>query len=228
MPVLQRVLTIIAEIARDLPYHGLMLNERYIHHYFSNRLQEHDDHAPNLLNVMGPAAGIMLHPEWPTYKEATGLDFGRYRKIDGQYRPVDDGQKGGFLDFAVGDYNSPEIGIEFKLKPSWSNTGIVYDFVKLLDSRNRSLMAVVSFTVILRPNGLPMGNYVQYFQDLAHAAYQEAVDRLGHWCCGDERRRWFIFSEIATDARRNWLCDNANGVFGPIEQIPVPPANAGD
>ena len=113
---------------------------------------------------MGQANDIRLHPEWPTYKESTGLFFGRYRRINRHYYPVDDGRKGGFLDFAVGEYRQPHIGIEFTLKPSWNNEETVYDFVKLLDGRNSSLKAVVSFDVILRCNGLPLGGYIQTFR----------------------------------------------------------------
>ena len=126
------VLKIILEIAQSIKYSGLMLNERYLHHSFSHLLQE----KYNLLNLTGDCRAITLHPEWPTYKEQTGLTFGRYRRVNGIYEPDANGTAG-FIDFAIGDYNKPDIGIEFSLRyDGWPHEEIVFDFLKLLDSNN--------------------------------------------------------------------------------------------
>ncbi|MCD6506565.1 hypothetical protein J7M22_08050, partial [Candidatus Poribacteria bacterium] len=123
------VLKVILEIAQSIKYGGLMLNERYLHHFFSHILQK----KYNMLNLSGDNGNITLHPEWPTYKEQTKLDYGRYKKVNGKYYPDKNGTAG-FIDFAIGDYNKPDIGIEFSLKYGWSHEEIVYDFLKLLDS----------------------------------------------------------------------------------------------
>jgi hypothetical protein len=74
MPHLGRVLRVIGELAAHFPNHGLMLNERYLHHDFSHVLQQAGTpDKVNLLDYRGPTPGITLHPEWPTYKESTGL-----------------------------------------------------------------------------------------------------------------------------------------------------------
>ena len=78
------VLKVVLEIARSTKYGGLMLNERYLHHFFSHILQE----KYNLLNLTGDYRTITLHPEWPTYKEQTKLDYGRYKKVNGKYYPA--------------------------------------------------------------------------------------------------------------------------------------------
>ena len=110
------VLRVILEIAQSIKYSGLMLNERYLHHFFSHLLQE----KHNLLSLTGDNRAITLHPEWPTYKEQTDLTFGRYGRVNGIHEPNASG-KAGFIDFAIGDYNKPDIGVEFSLKYGWSH-----------------------------------------------------------------------------------------------------------
>ncbi len=102
------VLKVILEIAQSIKYKGLMLNERYLHHFFSHLLQEKD----KSLNLFGNKKEISLHPEWPTYKKQTKLTFGRYKNENGIYISDANGTAG-FIDFAVGDYKKPDIGIEF-------------------------------------------------------------------------------------------------------------------
>jgi hypothetical protein len=197
---LQRVLAVIHNLAEKFPNHGAMLNERYLHHFFSHSLQQDE----NLLHLLGDAGGIRLHPEWPTYKESVGrFDGGRYRKIGLHYYPVEDGRKGGFIDFTIGAYDAPEIAIEFSLKPTWSQEELIFDFVKLLDRRNISFKAVVSFNIILRRQVLPDVDYTQY----VNTAYQEALRRLGHnhLLCNDHRVVYFRITEISANARRHWL-----------------------
>jgi len=213
----ERVLKAIRIIADRLLFHGKMLNERYVHHCFSRFMQEASE-ANNLLDVFGPTDQIRLHPEWPTYKEATNILFGRYRKIGKRYFPADDNRKGGFLDFAIGDYARPEIGVEMTLKSSWHTEETVYDFMKLLDNRNSCFRDVVSFGVILRENGLPGDS----LGESANAAYAEAVERLSHRCCDSTRIRHFIFTELAPQARRHWQFSVQEGRFLIVEHIGVP------
>ncbi len=59
----------------------------------------------------------------------------------------------GFIDFAIGDYNEPGIGIGFSLKYGWSHEEIVYDFLKLLDKKNPFKVSI-SFNIIFREKRL--------------------------------------------------------------------------
>ena len=137
------VLKVILGIAQSTRHGGLMFNERYLHHFFSHLLQQRH----NLLNLTGDRTAIMIHPEWPTYKKQTGLAYGRYRRDNRKYKPNIEGTAG-FIDFAIGDYNNPDIAIEFSLKYGWSHEEIVYDFLKLSDRKN-PFKASISFNMIL-------------------------------------------------------------------------------
>lgn len=227
MPHIGRVLRIIGELAAHFPNHGLMLdnrclmlNERYVHHVFSHALQQaQSPDDVNLLNYLGPAENIVLHPEWPTYKESTGLlTGGRYGRVGRRYVTIEDGRKGGFIDFALGDYSTPEIGVEFMLKPSWSNEETVFDFMKLLDSRNSSFRQVVFLGVILRPNGLPPD--AETYRTLANQAFNEAAERLGIFTEEDGRTIYFVITEVAPDGRRHHHFDEQSGQFGTTDELP--------
>ena len=82
------VLAILHEIATTLlPDPGL--NERYLHHAFSHRLQT----AAPCLDLAQPHRTLLLHPEWPTFKDATRIAYAKYRDTtfpDGKdcYMPV--------------------------------------------------------------------------------------------------------------------------------------------
>jgi hypothetical protein len=104
------VAKLILEIAKTIRHKGLMLNERYLHHYFSHLLQQKWD----ILNLSEDLR-LRLHPEWPTYKKQTRLQYGQYAKVNGKYLSNPAGTAG-FIDFAFGDYYKPETGIEFSLK----------------------------------------------------------------------------------------------------------------
>ena len=222
MPHLERVIRIFGELAIHFPNHGLMLNERYLHHVFSHALQQAgppDD--VNLLDYRGPTPGIMLHPEWPTYKESTGLlTGGRYfRNEQKKFMPIEDGRKGGFIDFAIGDYQSPEIGVEFMLKPSWSNEETIFDYMKLLDSRNSSFKHVVSFGIILRGNGLPPN--AEAYRFLAEKAFVTATQRLDHLYLENAKTPYFMITEVAADGRRHLYYDPSAGHF--VSSVSLPP-----
>jgi len=208
------VLKVVLEIARSIKYGGLMLNERYLHHSFSHLLQE----KYNLLNLTGDYRTITLHPEWPTYKEQTKLDHGRYKKVNGKYYPDKNGTAG-FIDFAIGDYNKPDIGIEFSLKYIWSHEEIVYDFLKLLDCNNPFKVSI-SFNIIFRKGKLPRGGRLANFEEHMNNAYREAIRRLNNDICDDSREIYFIVTEIDnTNERRHWHYDKTSSRFE--EGLPV-------
>ena len=206
------VLGTVLDIASTLTNRGPMLNERYLHHLFTHRLQGERD----LLGLTVGSPIAVLHPEWPTYKKTTGLAFGRYRKVAKQYLPVNDGTAG-FVDFAVGDYEQPYIAIEFGLTHGWQHEGTVFDFLKLLDGEN-PFRTGVSFNVILRNKGLVRGGYLRNLEEHMDRAYAEAVGRLAQRgeVCDDSRRLYFIITEIdADDNRRHWHLNREYRRFEP-------------
>lgn len=208
------VLKIILEIAQSIRYNGLMLNERYLHHLFSHLLQE--DYR--LLNITGDDKTIVLHPEWPTYKKQMSLAFARYRKVDGIYKPDVNGTAG-FIDFAIGDYNKPDIGIEFTLKYGWSHEEIVYDFLKLLDRKNPFKVSI-SFNIIFRERRLVKGRHLSDLEESMNRAYRETVSRLDNNMCDDSRELYLIVTEIdKDDNRRHWHCDRPSSGFK--EGLPI-------
>ena len=128
------VLGVILEIVQSIQYNGKRFNERYLHHYFSHLLQE----KYHLLNLTENIWEITFHPEWPTYKQQTGLNFGRYKRKNNKYQPAPSGTAG-FIDFAIGNYDSPDIGIEFSLKYGWSKEEIVFEDLSETKSASTSL-----------------------------------------------------------------------------------------
>lgn len=185
-----------------------MLNERYLHHFFSHLLQD----KYNLLNLTGDNRAITLHPEWPTYKKQTGLSYGRYRRENGKYRPNVDGTAG-FIDFAIGNYKKPDIGIEFSLKYGWSNEEIIYDFLKLLDKKN-PFEAAVSFNAIFRRGRLLKGRYLRNLEEHMNAAFREAANRLKNERCDNSRELHLLVTEIDKDNnRRHWHYDRTAHKF---------------
>lgn len=209
------VLNIIIKIAKSIKFNGLMLNERYLHHFFQHLFQK----KYNSLNLTNNNA-ITLHPEWPTYKKQTKLNFGKYKKVNGVYLRNNNGTAG-FIDFAIGDYNKPDIGIEFSLRYGWSNEEIVYDFLKLLDSQNPFKVSI-SFNIIFRERELVKGGYLEDLEAHMNKAYNEAVLRLNNNVCDVSRELYFIVTEIdKNNNRRHWYYDRTSGKLrGGLPNIP--------
>ena len=208
------ILRIIVDIAESTINRGLIFNERYLHHWFSYVLRiQPEPLGSEMLDLPEKNATITLHPEWPTYKKQTGLHYGQYKKQNGKYFPTSDGTAG-FIDFAIGDYKKPEIGVEFSLKFGWSNEEIVYDFLKLLDGKN-PFKTSISLNVILRKDKLAQGGYLEDLQNHINDVYKEAVRRLGgDVVAPDERDLYLIVTEIAKDnSRRHWHFDKASNRF---------------
>lgn len=202
------VLKVIVNIAQSIRHHGLMLNERYLHHFFSHQLQEMYD----LLDLTREGDVINLHPEWPTYKTQTGLLYSRYKNEDGEYRLNLNG-KAGYIDFAIGNYEKPDIGIEFTLKYGWAQEEIVYDFLKLLDRRN-PFTTSISFNVIFRQIRLTKGGNLRNFEEHMNDAIEEVNKRLGNGEFDGSRELHLIVTEIDKDNnRRHWHYDKASSRF---------------
>lgn len=217
----KETLSAVNTLLLDMPFHGLLLNERYLHHFFSHCIQCAE---PKLMDLLDVATPLRLHTEWPTYKEATGIDCGKYREQEGRYAAVDTGKKGGFVDFAVGPYPTPEIGVEFKLLYGWQAEGVVFDYMKLLDRRN-PFKAVVSVVVLMRPNGLAAAGRKDAIHAAMNLAYQEAVRRLGNGPfspVGDRLQR-FVITELGPQDRRHWYNGTVGAMFAESAGIPPLP-----
>lgn len=206
------ILTIIHKIALSIKKSDI-LNERYVHHLFSHLLQTRN----NFLELSDDDSKIKLHPEWPTYKKKTGINYGRYRKVNGCYKPFQKSNRGGFIDFAVGEYKKPGIGIEFTLKYGWNQEEIVYDFLKLLDKKNPFNISI-SYNIIIRKDKLSKGGYLTKLKNRMNDAYGEAVSRLNGNDCNNTKEIYFIVTEIGSDSRRHWYFDRQSGIF--IEGFP--------
>jgi len=203
------VLKLILEVANSLINFGPMFNERYLHHFFTCRLQE----KLGLGSPIVDGRTITLHPEWPTSKKVTGLRYGQYKKDKHKkYVPTVDG-RAGFIDFAIGDYKSPEIGIEFSMSSSWRSEAIIFDFIKLLDNRN-PFRLVFSLNLILREKGLVRGGNLGRLEKRMNEAFDEATRRLGDKVRDNLREVYFLVTEIASDNnRRHWYYDKTSRSF---------------
>ncbi|ULQ60796.1 hypothetical protein K7I13_05890 [Brucepastera parasyntrophica] len=143
----KKVYTVLSEIYNSdkiIPDH--CQNERYLHHYFSRKIQ--DSYRINYANLIESK----LHSEWPTYKKETDILFAKYRynKETKVYEIIDPTEKigrGGFIDFAIDEYKNPRFAIDFTAKYSWDSEDIIFDFMKLLDSRNQ-FTECISFNLL--------------------------------------------------------------------------------
>lgn len=209
---------VINTLLREMPYHGLLLNERYLHHFFSHRMQLIH---PKLMDLLDPATSMRFHPEWPTYKEATGIDCGKYQDVNCRYLPVESGRKGGFIDFALGPYLSPEVAVEFKLLFGWQGEAITFDYMKLLDGRN-PFKSVVQVTVLMRPNGLALAGRNDALHKAMNTTYQEAVRRLtcNVWSNpAIDRRHRFVVTELGPSERRHWYHKGVGNTFATTTEM---------
>ena len=193
------VMAVILQIAGSVSYKAL-LNERYLHHFFSHLMQQHR----SVLDLAGDTT-LRLHPEWPTYKKKTNLHYGRYRGDLNTYRPDKDGTSG-FVDFTVGNYDKPDIGVEFTLSYGWSTEKVMPDCIKLMDIEN-PFEAAISYNLVLRSKGLTQGGHLTNFQNAMDDAPRVAFDRLRseNRLCGSERKLYLIVTEVdMCNERRHW------------------------
>jgi len=141
------VKSIIWELCEERKYiFEAHLNERYIHHLFSRKLQNYWALRLDQKNL--------VHPEWATYIMGSPTHCGQYKKQGDKYIIIDDSAlaqdpdseeiKGGsgFLDFAIGKYDNPFCAVEFKFDDSLNVRGLEFDYMKLLDSRNKIDFAI--------------------------------------------------------------------------------------
>lgn len=222
---------IIINMAKNIDTEGRlpMFNERYLHHYFSREVQNNNIH----LDICGK--NIMLFPEWPTYKgseeQENKHNFAKYkeekykedREESSRYEPKGINKEegsAGFIDFAIGNcnYDSPEVGIEFKYLTGWNKEAVTFDFLKLMDKRNPFKMAFW-FGLILRKGGfskeLKEENFKEAFSD-AITRLESAKERLNDdWEERVSERTMFILAAEVNNEnkKRYFLCENEDGNF---------------
>jgi len=195
------VLRVIVEIAERVRYRSIY-NERYLHHFFTRLLQERHGLLCNILED----TVLNLHPEWPTYKKYTQIKYGQYRTVKetrgrGErkiLKPVENSCLGGKIDFTIGRYERPIIGVEFTLSYGWSGKDVEGDLVKLLDSRN-PFDASISFNLVFREKGLSKGGWLTKFENAMNERLEIAVKRLrsyGRFCGNSLRQICLIVTEV--------------------------------
>jgi hypothetical protein len=194
--------TVLNEIA-NLNFVEPCRNERYLHHYFTEKIQK------CYPIVYEDITHSKLHPEWATAIKDRRCG-GKYRKAGNKYI-LDDHGTTGYIDFAIGDSEKPEIGIEFKFCESWDSQAIVYDYMKLLDNKN-SIQKAVSFSIIYREKELSNS----LTTDKINETITELEDRLKNRIAGNRDFLFWII-EIAPHSKinqkRSWICDNLKEKF---------------
>lgn len=177
------------------------LNERYLHHYFTKKIQSEYSIILNELNKS------KLHPEWATANQYR-LNGGKYKKNNNEYEINDNGTSG-FIDFALGNYNNPQICIEFKCNKSWSFQSIVFDYMKLMD-KNNELQQAVSFSIIYRD--IKLSNELNL--NKINETISELKKRLNKRLATNRRFIfWIVEIAIETKRKRSWYCTNLDEKF---------------
>lgn len=197
----QRIVDILLNVY-DMNFLKPCLNERYLHHHFTEKIQIEYPIVYNNLDK------CKLHPEWATANKFRLNGGGKYKKIGNKYE-IDDNGTSGFIDFALGDYNNPEIVIEFKCNKSWQFQSIVFDYMKLMD-KNNPLKKVVSISIIYRDKKLS--------NKLTLNKINESITELSNRLNGRmDINRPFLFwiIEIAYNNKQkeSWYCRNLNEKF---------------
>lgn len=156
------------EVASSVPIElAHCINERHLHHAFSHHLQQ------RRLSLGFDGEPAHLHPEWPTWKESVDRRFIRYRQRDGREFHPDETGSPGFVDFAIGEYEKPTIGVELFLGHAWNHERITYDLMKLIDPELCFDLGVL-LVMVLRP-GRRIPTSLDKRLDRAYQAAKERV-----------------------------------------------------
>jgi hypothetical protein len=193
------VTDILENMIDDLAVKDHSLNERYFHHYFSHKLQ-------NTFPIEFSGVSQSIHPEWPTYKQSTELDFGKYRlNKDTKKYELNENGTAGFIDFCLGDYEKPEIAIEFIQKYGWSSEDVIFDYMKLLDNKN-PYTKVFSIVIICRENDVTKGLCFLNLSSKIDQCFNQAKERLDNKeRFSNDRYYHFTIIEIDTHGnKRKW------------------------
>jgi hypothetical protein len=195
-------------------------NERYLHHYFSEKAQYV---YPIIYNDLIKSK---LHPEWPTYK-GEEIKYAKYKNTGNkEYEIIDkineaNNGSAGYIDFTFGDYKKPEIAIEFTAQYKLSGKDITYDIIKLLDSGIKCFRKCVSFNIIFREKELS-GEYRKYKDNFINAINKTKNDAkdnlLSHKRLSSVKDRQYLIwiVEIAKEGeikKRSWYLTDINDDF---------------
>jgi hypothetical protein len=195
-----KVYEILNQIA-DLNFENVKpcCNERYLHHYFSEKIQKYYP------IVYEDITKSQLHPEWATAIKGF-RNGGKYKKVGNEYK-IDDNGTSGFIDFAIGNYEKPEFGIEFKFCKSWNFQSVVFDYMKLLDSTN-SIKKAISFSIIYRQN-----NFSNKLPKELNKTISELQKRLGDRMESKRPFLFWIIEIVQNGKKQSWICDSIKKKF---------------
>jgi len=212
------ILKIICDLANSIRFNRY-LNESYLHHAFSYKLQKQFPDLELSNQLMKKQQDMLFHPEWATYRELDKLNdiqvpqYRKYKKYLPQAVESSEG-KGAAFDFTIGNYNCPSIGIEFKWKYDWEKGPIFFDFVKCLDKQFTCFDTTISFNIVMREKR--DGDYLKddsskhRFKQVLKDAYNDAISVLIELdsLTKDNRNVYLIITEIAKDNDRlHWHYD---------------------
>lgn len=196
----EEVLKILNEIY-NLDFNEFCANERYLHHYFSKLIQEKN---PIIYNDL---TNCKLHPEWATANQFR-VNGGKYKNENKIYIIHNNGTSG-FIDFVLGEYNNPLIGIEFKSSKSWNFQSIVFDYMKLLDKSN-NIRTVISFSIIYREKGLSNKLTLEKINETIFELKKRLNGRLN---LNRKFLFWIVEISLNSKVKNSWYCTNLDKNF---------------
>jgi len=209
------VLSIIKVIADNIQWNRY-INEHYLHHYFTFQLQQRKYE----IDLTKKRENFVVHPEWPTYRNEDkkcdiNIPYRRYYHNEISNSNKSENAKGGHFDFAIGEYNKPEIGIEFIWEYGWNKEEFIFDFLKCMDGA-LPFTTAISYSVIVREKEISIKGRKTRFEKSLNGAYEEAKDRLDvHNSLYDVSKRdvYLIVTEIGQNDKRHWYFDKSKGKF---------------
>ena len=217
-----KIETIIDQLINELKTikepNNIHWNERYLHHKFSYLVQQKTDYR---IDIIGASS---FHPEWATSIKGIREEGGIYAKINGkeEYEPRDfrkssrektqeDQTVGtsGFIDFAIGDFMKPEYAIEFKMAKNMDAKGFAFDYMKLMDNRNKIAKAI-SLSVVY-------GRKVKLEKNELDSNLNNAIEKLKEKRYLDKRDICFYVIQIFDGGQPCvWKCNDLKEGFEKI------------
>lgn len=184
-------------------------NERYLHHKFSYLVQKESGFE---INVTDKPSNF--HPEWATSIKGKRKG-GFYARNDDGYETRENrkdskddsnGGNSGFIDFAIGDFDEPDYAVEFKMAKYMDAKGFAFDYMKLLDNRNK-FKEVISLSVVLgRKTKLEVNDIDSNLED--------AIKKLGKEYLSKDRKVLFYVIQINEgDEPIEWKCTDVDTKF---------------
>lgn len=210
--------TIIEQLINDLRTikepNSIHWNERYLHHKFSHLVQKESNYEINVTD-----ANNLFHPEWATSIKGIRDEGGFYTRSGNGYEPRPSrkaskkdskGGSPGFIDFAIGDFNNPDYAVEFKMAKNMDAKGFVFDYMKLLDSRNRIEGAISLSVVFGRKTKLEV-------KDL-DGNLKLAKEKLGEYLTKPQDRKVLFYVIQINEGEQpcEWKCENIETGFKQI------------